>query len=46
MTFFYSKRIEKTYIAHTSWKILKRKENICDERKENPITNRKRKKIV
>jgi len=30
---FYSKRIEKIYMTHTSWRILKR-DGMCNERKK------------
>ena len=36
--------MEKIYITHTSWRILNREKNICDERKESHETNRKKKK--
>ena len=31
-------------MAHISWRILKREEDMCDKRNESPITNRKIKK--
>ena len=30
-------------MTHTSWIILKREEDMCDERKESLLTNRKKK---
>ena len=42
LIYFYSKRIRETYMTHTSWKIIKREESMCDEIKENLVINRKK----